>query len=173
MYGGLLLLPLYFQLATGRDTTETGLLLLAMGLGSALALPLAGTLTDRHGPGPVTRTGAGLLLVTTVPSLLPGMLATSALVPILVARGIGMALAQMPAMTAAYASVAAAEMGDAATLVNIVQRLGGAIAAIGVVLTLAQSGDGARAYLWAFALLAALSALALVSASGLRCDSRV
>ena len=72
MYGGLLLLPLYLQLAAGRDTAETGLWLLAMGLGSAVALPLAGTLTDRYGAGSVTLAGAGLLAVTTVPFLLPG-----------------------------------------------------------------------------------------------------
>lgn len=75
-----------------------------------------------------------LLVVTTVPFLLPGAFlapgpfATTALVQVHVARGTGM-LAQMPAMTAAYASVAADRMGDAATLVNIAQRLGGAIGA--------------------------------------------
>jgi EmrB/QacA subfamily drug resistance transporter len=174
MYGGLLLLPLYLQLAAGRDIAETGLLLLAMGLGSAVALPVAGALTDRHGAGPVTLAGAGLRVVTTVPFLLPGAflspgtLSTTALVLVLVARGTAMALAQMPAMTAAYASVAAGEMGDAATLVNIVQRLGGAIGAVGVVVTLARTGGGASAYGWAFALLAAVSILTLVSAAILR-----
>ena len=179
MYGGLLLLPLYLQLAAGRDTAETGLLLLAMGLGSALVLPVAGTLTDRHGAGPVTLAGAGLLVVTTIPFLLPGAflspgtVSTTALVLVLVARGTGMALAQMPAMTAAYASVAADEMGDAATLVNIVQRLGGAIGAVGVVVTLARTGGGASAYGWAFALLAAVSILTLVSAAILRRHTRM
>jgi EmrB/QacA subfamily drug resistance transporter len=177
MYGRLLLLPLYFQLVAGRDIAETGMLLLAMGLGSALALPLAGTLTDRHGAGPVTLAGAGLLVVTVVPFLLPGAfassgaLATLALVLILVARGIGMALAQMPAMTAAYASAAAAEMGDAATLINIVQRVGGAIGAAGVVVTLARTG-GADAYGRAFALLAAVSILTVASGGLLRRHTR-
>jgi MFS family permease len=178
MYHGLLLLPLYFQLAAGRDTAETGLLLLAMGLGSAVALPAAGTLTDRHGDGPVTLAGAGLPVVTTVPCLLPGAflspgtLSAAALVLVLVARGTGMALAQMPAMTAAHASVAADEMGDAATPVNIVQRLGGAIGAVGVVVTLARTGGGASTYGRAFALLAAVSILTLVSAAILRCRTR-
>jgi MFS family permease len=178
MYGGLLLLPLYFQLASGQGIAETGLLLLAMGLGSALALPLAGTLTDRHGAGPVALAGAGLLVITTIPFLVPGAflasgnLATAALVLILVARGVGLALAQMPAMTAAYASVAAGEMGDAATLVNIVQRIGGAIGAIGVVVTLARTGDDAGAYAPAFALLAAVSILTVASAASLRRHTR-
>ena len=83
-----------------------------------------------------------------------------------------MALAQMPAMTAAYGSVAADEMGDAATLVNIVQRVGGALGAVGVVVTLARAGGGASAYGWAFALLAAVSILTLVSAAILRRHTR-
>ncbi|MFC6491015.1 DHA2 family efflux MFS transporter permease subunit, partial [Nitratireductor sp. GCM10026969] len=51
MYGGLLLVPLYLQLPAAQGAGETGLMLLAMGLGSAFVLPVAGTLTDRHGPG--------------------------------------------------------------------------------------------------------------------------
>jgi uncharacterized membrane protein len=83
-----------------------------------------------------------------------------------------MALAQMPAMTAAYASVAADEMGDAATLINIVQRVGGAIGAVGVVVALARAGGGASAYGRAFALLTAVSILTLVSAAFLRRHTR-
>lgn len=53
-----------------------------------------------------------------------------------------MTLAPMPAMTAvtaAHASVAADAMVEAAALASIVQRIGGAIDAVGVVVTLAQS----------------------------------
>ncbi|OBX33888.1 hypothetical protein A8U91_02931 [Halomonas elongata] len=46
---------------------------------------------------------------------------------LLVVRGAGLALAQMPAMTAAYTSVTRAQMGDATTIVNVVQRTGGAL----------------------------------------------
>lgn len=174
MYGGLLLLPLYLQIATGRHSTETGLLLLAMGLGSAVALPVAGTLTDRHGAGRVAIAGAGLLIATTVPFLLPVALPSAALVSILVARGAGMALAQMPAMTAAYTSVTAAQMGDATTLVNIVQRVGGAVGAVGVVITLANTGGSASpvAYAWAFAALTVVSVLTLLCAAILRQHTR-
>lgn len=59
MYRGLLLLPLYLQLAAGRDAGATGLLLLAMGLGSALALTVASTLTDRTAPARSRSRGPG------------------------------------------------------------------------------------------------------------------
>lgn len=59
--------------------------------------------------------------------VVPVDLPLAVLVVALVLRGIGMALAQMPATTAAYGAVVAAESGDAATVVNIVQRVGGAL----------------------------------------------
>jgi len=161
MYGGLLLLPLYLQVIAGRDTVETGFLLLAMGLGSALALPVGGTLTDRFGAGRVTLAGGVALLVSTLPFLLPTPLPAAWLAPLLVLRGIGMALGQMPAMTAAYASARKEEMGDATTLVNIVQRVGGAVGAVAVVVLLAHAG-GAAGYFNAFLTLSIVSALTVL-----------
>jgi predicted MFS family arabinose efflux permease len=57
MYAGLLLFPLYLQRSLELGETETGGLLLVMGLGSAIALPIAGKLTDRHGPAVVSVRG--------------------------------------------------------------------------------------------------------------------
>jgi predicted MFS family arabinose efflux permease len=163
MYGGLLLLPLYLQVIAARDTVETGFLLLAMGLGSALALPVGGALTDRFGAGRVTLAGALALLLSTLPFLLPTPLPALWLAPLLVVRGIGMALGQMPAMTAAYAAAHKEEMGDAATLVNIVQRVGGAIGAVLIVVLLAHA-DGAKGYFNAFVTLSIISALTMLLA---------
>lgn len=162
LYGGLLLLPLYLQHAVGASPAAAGGLLLAMGLGSACALPLAGHFTDRHGAGPVCLAGAAMLLLGTVPFMAPFAWAPAALVCVLLLRGAGLALAQMPAMTAAYAVAGHGHGGDAATLVNIAQRLGGAVGAIAVV-ALVEHG-GARAYPAAFASLAAAAALAAVTA---------
>jgi EmrB/QacA subfamily drug resistance transporter len=168
MYGGLLLIPLYLQLGIGVSAEEAGMLLLAMGLGSAVALPLAGALTDRHGAGPVLLGGAALLVGTTVPFLMANKPSTAALALVLVVRGIGLAWAQMPAMTAAYAAVSADQMGDAATIVNIVQRVGGALGAAGVVILVADApvaagpGDDAGAYSPGFALLGVVAALTVI-----------
>lgn len=167
MYGGLLLVPLYLQLVAGYGPGETGLWLLVMGLGSAIALPFAGSMTDRLGPGIVTLIGAGLLLVSTVPFLFPNRPSSPILCAVLVARGVGIAWAQMPAMTAAYSSVSRQEMGDATTIVNIVQRLGGAIGAIGIVILLQQAGgsSNASAQTLAFTSIAIVSVFTLVTAT--------
>src|SRR5699024_6351302 len=138
MYGGLLLLPLYLQLTAGQDVLETGFMLLAMGLGTAVALYFGGMLTDYYSADPVTVAGSILLAITTVPFMFVAKFSLTMLVFLLVIRGIGLALAQMPAYTAAYTSVTDDQMGDAATVVNIAQRIGRDIGAAGLVIIHAQ-----------------------------------
>jgi EmrB/QacA subfamily drug resistance transporter len=165
MYGGLLLLPLYFQVISGRTIAETGLLLLWLGLGSGIALPIAGQLIDRFGAGLVCVSGAVALVVSTVPFVFMDDIGNTLLTADLLLRGAGLALVQMPAMTAAYTSVTGPEMGDAASLINIVQRTGGAIGAVGIVVILAQLGNGRAAYHGAFMAILVASACALALAS--------
>src|SRR5690606_13946822 len=80
MYAGLLLIPLYLQLVLDQSVAETGMWLLVMGIGSALALPLAGAMTDRIGAEWPMVTGALLLLVSTVLFLFPALLTSSILI---------------------------------------------------------------------------------------------
>lgn len=161
LYGGLLLLPLYLQRALGQPPALTGLMLLVLGLGAAVALPVAGALVDRAGAARISLAGSGLVVVAT--AALPGFLSVLPLAGLLFLRGAGLALAQMPAMTAAYTLVDKAETGDAATLVNIAQRLGGALGAIIVVLVV-ESTVGAGGYRTAFAVLVLFSLGSLATA---------
>ncbi|MAU19789.1 MAG: MFS transporter [Martelella sp.] len=167
MYGGLLLLPIYLQRSLGQTSTEAGLMLMAMGLGSACMLPAAGTLTDRHGPRAVSLTGCGLLVLATIPFLVSAAIALPAIILVLVARGAGLALAQMPAITAAYNQVDETRTADAATLINIAQRLGGALGAIAMAAVIEQFGvfASARAYQIAFGALVVMSFGALLAAT--------
>ena len=126
LYCGLLLLPLYFFEKNQLSEAEVGGLLMLMGLGSALALPLAGELTDRRGPVSAIRWGSMLLITSTIP-----FFGFEMPIPILGAclliRGVGLALAQMPAFTAAYSTTPARYAGDVSVLVNVAQRLGGVV----------------------------------------------
>lgn len=170
IFGGLLLLPLYLERVEGHSPLESGLVLLGMGLGSAAALYVGGTLTDRHGAAPVMLVGGALMVITLIPFMFAIPLPTVLVVLILIPRGVGIALAQLPAMAAAYSAVTSEQMGDAATLVNILQRVGGALGAVAVVVVLLQSGgdDSPRAYAMAFALLACISAFILLTGTFLR-----
>ncbi|MEP3747871.1 MAG: DHA2 family efflux MFS transporter permease subunit [Nitratireductor sp.] len=170
LYGGLLLLPLYLQRALGQPPALAGLMLLLLGLGAAVALPVAGALVDRAGAARISLAGSGLVVVAT--AVVPGFLSVLPLAGLLFLRGAGLALAQMPAMTAAYTLVDKAETGDAATLVNIAQRLGGALGAIIVVLVV-ESTAGAGGYRTAFAVLVAFSLGSLATARFLPGGHRV
>lgn len=170
MYGGLLLLPIYLQRSLGQTSTEAGLMLMAMGLGSACILPVAGALTDRHGPRGVSLTGCGLLVIATLPFLTSAAIALPAIILFLVTRGAGLALAQMPAITAAYNQVDETRTADAATLINIAQRLGGALGAIAMAAVIEQFGvfASARAYQIAFGALVVMSFGALLAATRIK-----
>ena len=170
MYGGLLLLPIYLQRSLGQTSTEAGLMLMVMGLGSACLLPAAGALTDRHGPRAVSLTGCGLLVLATIPFLVSAAIARPAIILVLVTRGAGLALAQMPAITAAYNQVDETRTADAATLINIAQRLGCALGAIAMAAVIEQFGvfASARAYQFAFGALAAMSFGALLAATRIK-----
>lgn len=128
LFGATLLFPLYFQILHGLSPVVTGLSLFSMGLGTALILPLSGRLTDRHGGGVVSFWGSVCCVATTVPFVFPTLTGSTIVVQILLLlRGMSIALAAAPPPAAAYGAVRPEQMPDAATQLNILQRLGGAL----------------------------------------------
>src|SRR5919202_3894510 len=67
LFGAMIILPLYYQVARGESALTAGLLMAPQGVGAAMAMPLAGTLTDRVGGGRVALVGPVLVTVSTVP----------------------------------------------------------------------------------------------------------
>ena len=49
-FGGLLLVPTYFQEVRGESTLQAGLLVAPQGIGAMITMPIAGSLVDKH-PG--------------------------------------------------------------------------------------------------------------------------
>ncbi|SOC20812.1 MFS transporter [Thalassospira xiamenensis] len=127
MYGGLLFLPIFLGNMSGFGLEEVGGLLFFLGIGAALALPVCGMLCDRLGAGRVLVWGALLLSIDTAALMVLGDSGFGMLAGLLMLRGAGLALAQMPAVTGAYIAVDKADMGDAATLINLIQRVGGCV----------------------------------------------
>jgi EmrB/QacA subfamily drug resistance transporter len=170
LFGGMILLPLYWQTVRHEDVVITGLLTAPQGLGAALAMPIAGKLTDRFGGGPLALFGVSLCALGTVPFGLIG--AHSSIVWLsaaMVIRGIGIGFSFMPAMSAAFAALARSELSDATPQLNVLQRVGGSIgtAVLAVVLQRALVGAhsasaAASAYGTAFWAAAGLTALAII-----------
>jgi EmrB/QacA subfamily drug resistance transporter len=172
LFGAGLVFALYFQVGRGEGVVETGLLLISSSVGTALVGPWSGRLVDRFGGGPVSVVGGAALVATTLPFAVLGVRADPILVQaLLFLRGVAIALVAMPAGTAAYKAVTAAQLPDATTQVNILQRVGGALggAIFAVVLAgrLPAGADSAlrASFLWltAAAILALLTALWLAA----------
>lgn len=140
LFGSALLYPLYFQLLHGDDVITTGLRLLSLGGGTAVALPVCGRLTDRYGGGTVSVYGSLAAAVATVPFAFLGAAADPVLVQALLALlGMAVAAAAVPTGIAAYKTVRPDQLPDATAQVNILQRLGGALGGALFAVVLARS----------------------------------
>jgi EmrB/QacA subfamily drug resistance transporter len=141
-FGAMLLLPLYFQTVRGEGALDTGLLLAPQGFGAMLMMPIAGTLTDRIGPGRIVL--AGIPTVVLSMSVFTQLSATTSYWVIgatLFVMGLGMGATMMPTMSAAFQTLKRAAVPRATTALNIIQQVGGAIgtAIVSVLLTNALS----------------------------------
>jgi MFS family permease len=143
LFGGMILLPLYWQSVRHESVIVTGLLTAPQGIGAAMMMPVAGRLTDRIGGGPLTLVGVLLTAVATVPFALIGTHTSIVfLCAVMVIRGFGIGFAFMPAMSAAFASLKRSELSDATPQLNVLQRVGGSIgtAVLAVVLSRSLAG---------------------------------
>jgi len=128
LFGSMILLPLYFQIVRGDSALRAGLLMAPQGVGAAVAMNVAGKLTDRFGGGRVVPVGLVILGVGTIPyAFVGGHTSYVLLIAALVVRGIGLGATMMPAMAAAYATLEKADVPRATPMLNVLQRVGGSI----------------------------------------------
>ncbi|WP_037500352.1 MDR family MFS transporter [Solirubrobacter soli] len=126
LFGAMLILPLYYQVVRGESALSAGLLLAPQGVGAALAMPIAGRLTDRMGAGRVVPFGVvvaclGTAVYTQLTATTPYALLGFALW----VRGIGLGMTMMPAMAAAYQTLERAAVPRATSTINIIRTIGG------------------------------------------------
>ena len=145
LFGSLILIPLYYQQVRHEGTVAIGLLLASQGLGAALALPLAGRLTDKFGARGVASAGMmlaalGMLAYTQVGAGTSYLYLSAALLVV----GAGVGATVVPSMAAAFQSLTRAETPRGTSAINVIQRLGGAIGtALFAIVLSGQTGAGA------------------------------
>ena len=128
LFGGMFLLPIYYQVVRGQTALTAGLLMAPQGIGAAMVMPLAGKFTDRYGAGRVVPAGLVVAALGTVAYTQLGAHTSFAFLAVsLFVRGIGFGFVMMPAISAAYQSLAGPQVPRASTAINIVQRIGGSI----------------------------------------------
>ncbi|CDO87457.1 EmrB efflux protein [Mycobacterium triplex] len=170
--GVLLVVPSYFQVALHQTPMQSGLHLIAMGVGVVVATPLSGAVMDKFGPGrmvligfPLLATGLGIFTIGVAhqadysPTLLAGLLV----------MGLGIGCAATPLSAGCVQSLAPHQIARATTLLGITDQLGGAIGAalMAVLLTdqLNRQNDLGTAYTAVFVVAAALAAGTIVPAA--------
>jgi EmrB/QacA subfamily drug resistance transporter len=128
LFGAMIVLPLYYQVARGESALTAGLLMAPQGVGAALAMPIAGRLTDRVGGGRVALVGLVVMTLGTIPfAFITGTTSYGLLAALLVVRGLGMGGTMMPAMAAAFATLERPQVPRATSALNAIQRVGGSI----------------------------------------------
>jgi EmrB/QacA subfamily drug resistance transporter len=130
IYGGMLLLPLYFQQVRGGTALAAGLMMVPQGLGSLLPRTLAGKLTDKIGPRLVVLAGIVLAAAGTVPFALAGLHTSYWLLgAALAVRGAGLGTATIAVMAGAFQGLSREQVPHASSATRIVQFVGGAFGA--------------------------------------------
>jgi EmrB/QacA subfamily drug resistance transporter len=137
-FGGLLLVPTYFQEIRHESTLTAGLLVAPQGLGAMLTMPIGGTLADRLPVGRIVPVGIVLIIVGMF-----GLTQVTAdtsyalLIVELIVMGFGMGLSMMPLFTSALKTLRAHQVARGSTLLNITQQVASSVgvAVMSVILT--------------------------------------
>ncbi len=128
LFGSLILIPLYYQVVRHDSPVQIGLLLGPQGIGAALSLSLAGSLTDKIGARMVCSAGMAVALLGTLAYTQVGARTSDAyLAGALLVTGIGIGATIAPSMAAAFQALSRAETPRATSALNVIQRIGGAI----------------------------------------------
>ncbi|HEY5304986.1 MAG TPA: MDR family MFS transporter [Acidimicrobiales bacterium] len=149
LYGTMFLLPLYYQIDRGDAAWKAGLMMAPQGIGAALVMRLAGSLSDKHGPRYVAAFGmAGLAIGTYFYTNVGAHTSYYLLGLALFIRGIGLGFGMMPVIAASYRNLTQDQVPKATSATNILRQIGGSlgVAVFAVVLdTQISQRIGARA----------------------------
>ena len=135
-----LLLPSYFQLVMNQTPMQSGLLMLPLGVGAVLTMPIAGALMDKQGPGKIVLIGLPLMAVG-LAIFTFGIAEHADYRPTLAAglaiMGLGMGCTTTPLSAAVMQSLVPQQVARATTLISVNQQVGGSVGAalMAVVLT--------------------------------------
>ncbi|MBM9458438.1 multidrug efflux MFS transporter [Nocardioides sp. zg-536] len=128
LFGGMLLLPLYYQTVRGEGALDAGLLLAPQGLGAVASMVIAGRLTDRFGAGYVVPVGVTLALLGTFPFTQVGIDTSYWLLTVaLFVRGMGLGAVMMPTISSAYLKLSQDKVTRATPALSAVQQIGASL----------------------------------------------
>jgi EmrB/QacA subfamily drug resistance transporter len=141
LFGCLFLIPFYLERSLGQSAAQTGLLLTPVPIALGVMAPIAGTLTDRIGPGPLTVAGMAIAALALAAFALVPNISLTLTLGLLAVLGIGLGLFTPPNNSAVMGSAPANRLGVAGGILNMTRSLGTSIgvAATGAVLAVRLS----------------------------------
>jgi EmrB/QacA subfamily drug resistance transporter len=137
-FGGLLLVPTYFQQVRGESTLHAGLLVAPQGLGAMLTMPIAGRLVDRLPIGRIIPFGlVGILVGMFGLTQITSTTSYGFIIATLFVMGLGMGGTMMPLFTSALKTLTSSQISRGSTLLNINQQIASSVgvAVMSVLLT--------------------------------------
>ncbi|MFF4776771.1 DHA2 family efflux MFS transporter permease subunit [Microtetraspora fusca] len=163
-FATLFALPLYYQQAHGQGVLAAGLLMAPAGLGGAIAMPLAGGLSDRLGARGLAVGGAVLAGLSALAFTRIGA-DTAEMWPVLAALtiGLGMGCFSAPTMGSLYRSLPGPMVAQGSSVLYMLNQLGAALGVALVTLVLQTSGDPIAGFHGVFWLVVAAIAVVLAA----------
>ncbi|MEV6865834.1 DHA2 family efflux MFS transporter permease subunit [Streptosporangium subroseum] len=161
-FATLFTLPLYYQQAHGHGVLAAGLLMAPAGLGGAIAMPLAGRLSDRFGARGLATAGAILAGLSALAFTRIGA-GTAEIWPVLAALaiGLGMGCFSAPTMGSLYRSLPGPLVAQGSSVLYMLNQLGAALGIALVTLVLQIAGDPITGFHGIFWLALAMIAIIL------------
>lgn len=130
IFGVVILVPLYFQEVRGYSALRAGLLLAPQSLGTALALPYVGRLTDRIGARPVVLAGIALGMLSALTFTQVNAHTNEVVIGLaLLVWGAGVAAVAVPVSAAAYEGLPPADIPSATSVLLTVQTVAASVGA--------------------------------------------
>ncbi len=144
LYGGLFLMPFYYQVVRGQSALVAGLLMCPQGLGAMAVMRWSGSFADRRGARAVVPLGSAIIVVGTLPfTFLTDHTSYFFLAVAMVVRGVGMGMSMMPLTAASYRGLAHSDVPRATTTTSILRQIGGSVATAVLAVLLQQQFDHA------------------------------
>jgi MFS transporter, DHA2 family, multidrug resistance protein len=139
LYGSLVLLPVLLQTLMGYSSIEAGLALAPRGLGSFIAMPLVGLATDRFDPRKLV--GVGLVIAAYTLFWLSWLNLDAGYWDLFwpqFFQGFSLGLLFVPLTAVTMGNVSREQMGNAASLFNLMRNVGSSIGIAAVTTLLAR-----------------------------------
>jgi len=124
LFGGVFLLPFLYQISLGYSELQSGLLLLPQSVMTAIMTPIAGRMADKFGSRNVLLVAITLIAATTyIFAFFVHGTPIWIIIPVVMARGVGMGMLMTPLTTAMVNSVETSQVTMASSINSLTMQL--------------------------------------------------